>query len=135
MTRSQGRRNRAWAVQVVHIADPDITTAAALALLAKKYCAEDKSIYTEYRMHRIRNRWMKEQLKVARDELGGLTCAICGKKGLNPWTSDIDNRAVLDHIIEITAGGSWSNPSNFQVACDFCNSIKNDNLQKIRVSV
>lgn len=120
-------------MQVVHIAEPDITSAASLALLAKKYCSEDKSIYTEYRMHRLRNKWMKAQMK-SPDELGGLTCAICARKGLNPWTVDIDQRAVLDHVHEICLGGSWHDPANFQVLCDRCNNQKNDKLQKLQVA-
>lgn len=116
-------------MQVVHITEPDITSAAALALLAKKYVSLDKSIYTEFRMHRIRNKWMK-RLMLAPDEQGGLTCAICGKKGLRPNESDPHKKATLDHITEISVGGDWRNPSNFQVLCKDCNSLKNDLFQK-----
>ncbi len=132
MTRSKGRQARAWAVQVVHIADPDITSAAALALLAKKYVSLDKSIYTEFRMHRIRNKWMK-RLMLAPDEQGGLTCAICGKKGLHPNSPNPKDQATLDHIIQIGMGGSWNNPENFQVACGPCNNLKNAEIQKLAV--
>ena len=134
MTRSKGRQSRSWAVQVVHIGEPDITSPAALCLLAKKYVSADKSIYTEFRMHRIRNKWMKSQMRTNADEEGGLTCAHCKRKGLSPWTTDANVRAVLDHRVEITLGGDWRDPDNFQVLCDRCNNQKNDRLQKLQIS-
>ena len=130
MTRSKGKQSRSWAVQVVHIQDPRVNSAAHLCLLTKKYLMEDKGIYTEFRMHKLRNKWMKLQMKGYLDELGGLTCAICGRKGLNPWTADVNMRAVLDHIREIADGGDWKDPENFQVLCDRCNGQKNDRFQK-----
>jgi 5-methylcytosine-specific restriction endonuclease McrA len=115
-------------VQVVHVAEPDITSAASLALLAKHYCSLDKSIYTEYRMYKIRRRWMNLQMQTP-DEEGGLTCAICGRKGLNPWAKDVNMRAVLDHIQEIALNGPWNDPANFQVTCDRCNNQKDAKRQ------
>jgi 5-methylcytosine-specific restriction endonuclease McrA len=134
MTRSKGRLHRYWAVQVCHVDDPPPTSPAQLCLMAKHYFTQDKSIYTEFRMHKLRNKWMKLQMKTP-DELGGLTCAHCGRKGLNPWTPDVDQRAVLDHIVEICLGGDWRDPANFQVLCDRCNGQKNDRLQKLQLSV
>lgn len=133
MTRSKGKQSRSWAIQVVHIEDPPVNSAAHLCLLAKKYSAADKSIYTEFRMHRIRNKWMKKQIVEHIDEENGLTCAHCGRKGLQPWTNDPAKRAVLDHIVEICLGGDWRDPANFQVLCDRCNGQKNDRLQKLQV--
>lgn len=130
MTRSQGKKLKSWVIQVVHVKEPHIRSAAALVLLAKKYFVLDKSIYTERRMHRLRNRWMRLQLKTSRDEEGGLTCAICGRKGLNPFSRIEKQLAVLDHIVEICQNGSWHDPSNFQVSCYRCNDRKNDQLQK-----
>ena len=135
MTRSQGKQSRSWAIQVVHIQDPPINSAAHLCLLAKKYSSQDKDVYTHSRMHKRRNRWMKRQMKEHLDELGGLTCAICGKKGLQPWTNDVSKRAVLDHKTEIFLGGPWNDPSNFQVLCDRCNGQKNDKMQKLQLSI
>ena len=129
MTRSKGKENRYWAIQVVHVEDPPITSPAQLVLLAKQYFTQDKSIYTEFRMHKIRNKWMKEQMREHLDEMSGLTCAICRRKGLNPWTKDVKKRVVLDHIIEISQNGPWDDPNNFQVLCDQCNRKKNDRLQ------
>ncbi len=129
MTRSQGRASLTWLVQVVNIAEPDITSAANLALLAQHYFSLDKSIYTDWRMAHVRRKWMKQQLKTP-DELGGLTCAICGKKGLHPDRKKGTGLATLDHIVDIGRGGEWNNPSNFQVACDRCNNNKNSRLQK-----
>lgn len=128
MTRSKGKRSRHWAIQVVHIEDPPITSPAHLVLLAKQYCAQDKGIYTEFRMHKIRHKWMKLQMKTP-DALGGLTCAKCKREGLKPWTKDIKERAVLDHVHEISLGGAWNDPQNFQVLCDRCNTRKNDRIQ------
>ena len=130
MTRSKGRQSRSWAVQVIHIQDPPPTSPAQLVLLAKQYSAQDKSIYTEFRMHKLRNKWMKIQMKEHLDEQNGLTCAHCQRKGLQPWTADVSMRAVLDHIVEIAANGKWNDPDNFQVLCDRCNSQKNDRFQK-----
>jgi len=130
MTRSQGKKSKSWVVQVVHVEEPHIRSAAALVLLAKKYFVLDKSIYTERRMHRLRNKWMRLQLKTNRDEAGGLTCNICGRKGLNPFTKYEKQLAVLDHIVEIGRNGSWYDPNNFQVACYCCNDRKNDKWQK-----
>jgi 5-methylcytosine-specific restriction endonuclease McrA len=132
MTRSKGKQSRSWAVQVVHIQDPPVNSAAHLCLLAKKYFSEDKSIYSEFRMHKLRNKWMKIQMREHLDEQGGLTCADCKRMGLNPWTPDVRVRAVLDHKIEIAVGGSWRDPENFQVLCDRCNNQKNDKLQKFQ---
>ena len=134
MTRSKGKQSRSWAIQVVHIEDPPVNSAAHLCLLAKKYSAADKSIYTEFRMHRQRNKWMKLQMKTP-DELGGLTCSHCHRKGLSPWTADVNMRAVLDHKTEIANGGDWRDPENFQVLCDRCNGQKNDRFQKLQLSV
>ena len=129
MTRSKGKQSRSWAVQVVHIQDPPINSAAHLCLLAKKYSSQDRDIYTHSRMHKRRNRWMKRQMKQP-DLMRGLTCSHCGRMGLQPWTEDVNMRAVLDHKIDIALGGSWNDPSNFQVLCDRCNGKKNDLFQK-----
>jgi hypothetical protein len=129
MTRSRGKQTQAWLVQVVHIAEPDITSAASLVLLMKQYFMLDKSVYTNWRMTHIRRKWMKQQLKTP-DELGGLTCAICGKKGLKPNAADKNQKATLDHRIEIADGGNWRDPLNFQVACAECNSQKNNIFQR-----
>lgn len=130
MTRSEGKKFKSWIIQVVHVEEPHIRSSAALVLLAKKYFVLDKSIYTERRMHKLRNRWMKLQMKTSMDEMGGLTCQICGRKGLNPWTPDIHKKAVLDHCIEIAGGGDWRDPSNFQVLCNKCNDKKNNIFSK-----
>lgn len=126
MTRSQGKRNREWTFQVVHIQDPPIDSAASLVLLAKLYCQQDRTIYTHFRMKRLRDKWMKQQMK-QRKGSSGLTCAICGKTGLHPWGSERE-KATLDHIIPIKAGGSWNNSSNFQVACYRCNNRKDETI-------
>ena len=124
MTRSNGKKSREWAIQYVHIEDPPIDSPAHLVMLAKMYSRQDKTIYTEWRMTRIRRSWMKKQMKTP-DALGGLTCAKCGRQGLLPWTEDIHQRATLDHITEIFRGGPWRDPNNFQVLCDRCNNTKN----------
>jgi 5-methylcytosine-specific restriction endonuclease McrA len=110
--------------------DPPIDSPAQLVLLARKYSQEDKNIYTGRRMKHLRDKWMKLQMKTP-DAAGGLTCQHCGRKGLQPWAPDIRDKAVLDHIVEITNNGSWRDPSNFQVLCDECNSRKNSHMRKI----
>lgn len=135
MTRSKSREIKSWATQVVHIKDPPINSAAHLCLLARKYFAADKSIYTETRMHFLRNKWMKIQMKEHMDEKNGLTCAQCKRQGLQPWTTDGNMQAVMDHKIEIAAGGAWRDPTNFQVLCHCCNNQKNDRFQKFQLSI
>ena len=128
MTRSQGKAYRHWVVQKVHTYDPDISSSAALVLLAKKCFQLDKDIYTDTRMQRIREKWIKKLMKTP-DEAGGLTCAICGRKGLR---LDADNRfqiATLDHIINVSEGGPWNDVNNFRVACYSCNSKRNEKKQ------
>jgi 5-methylcytosine-specific restriction endonuclease McrA len=135
MTRSQGKQSLNWVVQIVNVEDPPINSAAHLCLLARKYFKEDRSIYTRFRMHHLRNKWMKIQMRDNKDEQGGLTCANCHRKGLSPWTTDASMRAVLDHKIEIAMNGDWRDPTNFQVLCDRCNAQKNDLFQKLQLSV
>lgn len=127
--RANGRKYRQWLIQVVHISDPPVNSPAALVLLAKMYFKLDKSIYSESRMTRIRKKWMKKQMKTP-DEKGGLTCVLCGKKGLLPDTNNKNNLATVDHIIELKCNGPWADPTNFQVACYHCNTNRN-NVQQI----
>ena len=133
MTRSQSKASKHWTVQVVHIADPDITSPASLVLLARFYWSQDRTNYTEGKMYRIRRRWMKEQMQNP-DAKGGLTCAICGKKGLQPFNVPHDQKgklATLDHKVRIIDGGDWRDPSNFRVACFQCNTDQKHNLTSV----
>jgi len=113
---------------MVHIQDPPLTSLAALILLHKDYFRADKTIYNESRMTKIRRRWMKALMKTP-DEKGGLTCAICGKKGLQPKTFHKKNLATVDHIVELKDNGDWANPNNFRVACYHCNTQRNREQQ------
>lgn len=134
MTRSQGKTSSIrWVVQVVHVPDPHISSPASLSLLAKRYYSKDKTIYSEWRMNRVRRRWFKNLMKTP-DELGGLTCAICGRKGLKHTNYGSPQQATLDHIVDIKYGGPWRDPSNFQVACKCCNEGKNNRQQKRKVA-
>jgi len=126
--RANARKARQWAIQVVHISDPPLSSPAALALLSKKYFTLDKSIYSESRMTRLRNKFMKQQMKTP-DEKGGLTCTICGHKGCLPRTNDKNKLATVDHIVELKCGGPWDDPNNFRVACYPCN-IHRNNVQQ-----
>lgn len=121
--RAQGKAARKWRDQHVCTLDPHGTSAAALALLTRHYFILDKSIYSERRMQRVRDRWMKEQMKTP-DSKGGLTCVLCGRKGLNPFTNNTNKLATLDHIIELKHGGSWNDSTNFRVACYQCNQMR-----------
>ena len=123
MTRSEGRASKQWASQTVCVIDPPLTSPAALVLLAKKYFSLDRSIYSEIRMTKIRRKWMKLQMKTP-DSKGGLTCTLCGRKGLKPSSVDKNKLATLDHVIPIGIGGDWRDPNNFQVACYHCNVHK-----------
>lgn len=119
--RASGKILRRWAEQTVLYDEPPISAPAALALLVRKYLIADKTIYKNNRMARRRKQWMKEQLKTP-DSKGGLTCAICGKKGLQPFVKDKNKIATLDHIIELKENGACYDPNNFQVACIRCNT-------------
>lgn len=125
--RAAGRASKRWTKQTVTVANPHIQSPAHLVLLARHYLSLDRSIYTEFRMNKVRNRWMKEQMKQI-DPKGGLTCAICGKQGLKPHTADEKIRATLDHIVQLKDDGAWNNPTNFRVACFRCNT-RRDQLQ------
>jgi len=73
---------------------------------------------------------MKLQMKTP-DSEGGLTCALCGKKGLKyRGAKRRREQATLDHIVEIVNGGCWHDPNNFQVVCYACNANKNHLMQK-----
>ena len=111
---------RQRATQPVLYSDPPISSPAALVLLNKQLFSKDRTIYRNNKMSRLRDRWMKLQLKKP-DAKGGLTCAICGKLGLNPFTSDKNMLATLDHIIPLNQNGVWNDTNNFQVACFHCN--------------
>jgi 5-methylcytosine-specific restriction endonuclease McrA len=123
MTRSRGYRTVEYAAQAVYIVNYDIPTAANLVLLTREYIKADRTLYTNRRMQRLRDSFMKKMLKTP-DEKGGLTCALCGRKGLLVKTKDKNKLATLDHIIDIGDGGSWRSSNNFQVACYPCNVRK-----------
>jgi 5-methylcytosine-specific restriction endonuclease McrA len=129
--RAAGKQTLRWAKQTVLTDDPPTTAAAAMVLLSRKLFLQDRTVFTESRMLRFRTRWMKEQMKTP-DEKGGLTCAICGRKGLNPFTKDKNKLATLDHIVELKANGAAFDTSNFQIACYRCNGQKSATPAKCR---
>lgn len=72
---------------------------------------------------RLRDKWMTQQ-----EEIHGkvnLTCSICGKTNLDPWTKDMNKIATIDHIIPVKrAPHLWAEQSNFQITCYQCNQKK-----------
>ncbi len=118
--RALSQQQKRTVQQTVLIPDPPSDSYAALVLLSRQYFSQDKTIYNNSRMQRVRRRWMKEQM-LSPDSKGGLTCAICGREGLQPFTDDRNKVATLDHIVELKNNGSWNDPTNFQVACFQCN--------------
>ena len=122
-TRSSSKVYNRWTLQNVLTPEPHPASPAALALLSQHLFLQDKSIYTHIRMLKIRDQWMTEQMQHP-DALGGLTCVMCGRQGLEPFTKDISQMATLDHIQDIGLGGCWNDPTNFQVACYHCNQRK-----------
>ena len=129
MKRSDRQLYGKWLIQNVYVSEPDVSSPAALASLARIYFRLDRSIYSNFRMWKIRDKWMKLQMQTP-DEKGGLTCAICGRKGLKPHGIKKDMLATMDHIKEISEGGSWYDPTNFQVACYHCNHLKDIKHQR-----
>ena len=134
MTRSEGKQSRFWTLQGVYVQNPPISSPAHLVLLTKKYWNADHTIYSNCRMQKIRNEWMRLQMQTP-DALGGLTCKICGREGLNPWAKNIKKKAVLDHIHEIGCGGAWDDPANFQVLCERCNNTKDKLRQRNHLTI
>jgi hypothetical protein len=108
------------AYEPVHSHDP-----ANLVLLSREFQNQDDSRYTDLKMLTIRHAWMRQQ-----EEVHGkreLTCYICGKKHLNPWSKSKKRLATLDHVEPIAKSPHrWNDPTNFQVACFMCNSVKRD---------
>jgi 5-methylcytosine-specific restriction endonuclease McrA len=123
MTRADASKYDKWRGQSILIEEPPITSPAALVFLTRKMFTMDKSIFSNFRMLRLRDKWMLEQQQKSENN-GELTCAICGRKGLNPFISNKNILATLDHIVSIGKGGSWNDTSNFQVACYQCNMKK-----------
>lgn len=132
--RAAGRLSKRWAQQTVLCDDPPTSSPAAMVLLVRKYFLLDRTIFSERRMLKIRTRWMKAQVKNSRIvyHTGKLRCKICGRGGLDPFTTDKNKLATLDHIVELSKGGSWSDPNNFQVACYRCNGRRSATPKKIR---
>lgn len=124
-TRAQGKAYERWSEQNVHVEKPAISSMAALALLSRDLVSADKSIYTHFRMLKLRRKWMNIQMQNP-DEKGGLTCVLCGRQGLDPFTTDLGQIATLDHIHTISQGGVWNDPENYQVACYHCNQVKSN---------
>lgn len=116
---------RKWAKQIVFVSEPHIHSAAALVLLSRQYLKLDKTVYTTSRMDKVRRKWIRKLMQTP-DEKGGLTCQICGRKGLKPKCKNRRNLATLDHVVELSKGGQWDNPNNFQVACYVCNSHRSN---------
>ncbi len=76
----------------------------------------------------IRDRWMTQQEELHGDK--NLTCAICGKTGLNPWgKQNKPASATIDHILPVSKFPHLQYvESNFQVACSTCNRKKADKI-------
>jgi 5-methylcytosine-specific restriction endonuclease McrA len=102
----------------------DAHQAASLVMLNRSYASKDVSIYNWKIWLKLRDKWMKEQIKL----VGGkenLTCAICGRKDLDPWTKNKSCLATIDHIVSVhRAPHLWNVPSNFQLTCRSCNEVK-----------
>jgi 5-methylcytosine-specific restriction endonuclease McrA len=98
---------------------------AGLVLLSRQLQNQDNSRYTDLKMLKLRHRWMKQQESIHGEE--NLVCYICGKEHLSPWTKKKNKLATLDHVIPIAkAHNRWNDPTNFQIACFTCNSLKRD---------
>lgn len=128
MKRGEARQFRKSISPNIYVNVPPISSPVALLLLNKKYYAADTSIYSDFRMMRIRNKWIRSQFALA-DKSVGISCAICGKKNLVLYSPDRTHVATLDHIVSISHGGSWNDPSNFQIVCYRCNQ-KKDRIAK-----
>ena len=110
--------------QAVCYEPSDAHQAASLVMLNRSCANKDISTYNWKIWLKIRDRWMKDQVNL----VGGkenLTCAICGRKDLDPWAKDKGHLATIDHIVSVhRAPYLWNEPSNFQVTCRKCNENK-----------
>lgn len=105
--------------------------AGTLLYINRSYAKQDpdRALPKWVRWLEIRDRWMKQQEE--RHGKGNLTCAICGKTGLNPWDKRNINAfsATIDHILPVSKFPElWNAESNFQIACSPCNSKKANNI-------
>jgi 5-methylcytosine-specific restriction endonuclease McrA len=102
--------------------------AGALVYTSRLYAKDDpdRKFPKWLQWLKLRDKWMtaKEE-KVGK---GNLTCAICGKTHLSPWTKDRKKLATIDHILPVSKFNHlWNVESNFQVACFRCNQNKRNN--------
>ena len=110
----------------VHYEPCDAHQPGALVMLNRHYANKDVSCYNWKVWLRIRDRWMKDQEVVYGK--ANLTCAICGKTHLDPFTKDKNKIATIDHVLPVKRMPHlWREPSNFQVACYHCNMKKGCN--------
>jgi 5-methylcytosine-specific restriction endonuclease McrA len=111
---------------LVHYVPVDAHQAGSMTLLWKHYAELDNRIYNWKSWLRIRERWMRDQENLYGE--ANLTCSICGKNGLDPWSKDKKTLATIDHILPIGRYPHlWAETSNFQIACGRCNQKKGCN--------
>ena len=102
--------------------------AGALIYTKKLYQADDLDKKPTWKKWlKLRKKWMVEQ-----EEIHGksnLTCSLCGKTNLDPWTTDKNKLATIDHILPCSRYPHlWNVTTNFQVACYRCNNKKGNTV-------
>lgn len=106
-------------IEHVHYIPDNPHSAGGLYLLTKHFYKKDKTRYSDLKMKRIRDRYMKELAR--QNEF--LTCWLCGRNDLQIGLPESHPQvATLDHFIPISMGGEWNDEENFRVACRTCNN-------------
>lgn len=78
---------------------------------------------------KIRDNWFLEQQKEKNTKL--FSCALCNRRGLDPFTKDKNHLATIDHIKPVSKFPDlWNCSSNFQIACYPCNTKKGNSHQE-----
>lgn len=60
------------------------------------------------------------------DNTRGLIYQRDGYECQNPYCATPQSEPTIDHIVPVSKGGAWHDPSNLQTLCHSCNSSKND---------
>jgi 5-methylcytosine-specific restriction protein A len=66
-------------------------------------------------------RYQKREWKVLRVSIlqrDGYKCAECAKRG------KLKTANTVDHIVQVTRGGSFTDPNNLQSLCASCHAVK-----------
>ena len=109
--------------QVVTVAEPHVTSMAALVLLGREFRKAEMVEWLTFR---------DELLDEAKARDGELVCHYCGRgdlvRELPDYVKKSANLATIDHVVPVSKGGKKFEKSNCVVACSGCNQRKADKM-------